>query len=66
MKNIPKEIYLVMGLNNNDEEVENFNELDPDNITWSEERKADLAKTIGIGLTKLREVAKEIGLLKVV
>ena len=29
-------------------------------------RKADLAKTIGIGLTKLREVAKEIGLLKVV
>lgn len=29
-------------------------------------RKADLAKTIGIGLTKLREVAKEIGLLNVV
>ena len=29
-------------------------------------RKADLAKTIGIGVTKLREVAKEIGLLKVV
>lgn len=29
-------------------------------------RKADLAKTIGIGLTKLREVAKEVGLLNVV
>lgn len=29
-------------------------------------RKTDLAKTIGIGLTKLREVAKEIGLLNVV
>lgn len=29
-------------------------------------RKADLAKTIGIGLTKLREVAREIGLLNVV
>lgn len=29
-------------------------------------RKADLAKTIGIGLIKLREVAREIGLLNVV
>lgn len=41
MKNIPKKIYLVIGLNNNDEKVEDFNELDPDNITWSEERIFD-------------------------
>ena len=41
MKNIPKKIWLNIGLNNNDEEVEDFNELDPDNITWSEERIFD-------------------------
>ena len=41
MKNIPKKIWLNMGLNNNDEEVEDFNELDIDNITWSEERIFD-------------------------
>ncbi|PIK19776.1 hypothetical protein [Prevotella intermedia] len=41
MENIPNEIYLVIGLNNNDEEVEDFNELDPDNITWSEEQIFD-------------------------
>lgn len=41
MKNIPKKIWLNIGLNNNDEEVEDFNELAPDNITWSEERIFD-------------------------
>lgn len=41
MKNIPKKICLNIGLNNNDEEVEDFNELDIDNITWSEERIFD-------------------------
>jgi hypothetical protein len=41
MKNIPKKIWLNIGLNNNDEEVEDFNELDIDNITWSEERIFD-------------------------
>lgn len=41
MKNIPNEIWLNLGLNNNDEDVEDFNELDPDNITWSEEQIFD-------------------------
>lgn len=41
MENIPEKIWLNIGLNNNDEEVEDFNELDIDNITWSEERIFD-------------------------
>lgn len=41
MKNIPKKIWLNIGLNNNDEKVEDFNELDTDNITWSEEQIFD-------------------------